>query len=249
MGDTDADGTDPSAGAETSETAGLIGPSSIRVLIVDDEEDALREMSRALRSRGHQVFGACNLKEATLQAHTNSVDVAVVDWALKRETGEDVCLMLKTLRPPPMVIVIAGKGGVDRRKRSYRAGAAAHLLKPVDPEELDLLMRRLHESRTEGSIPRPGRSPFDIAEELGQVRVNGALLHRLSHAQRALIRYLSWNVDRIVSLEELRKHLELASIHSTQELLSETRKNIGEHRALVETIRAEGVLVRSKSQS
>ncbi len=219
-------------------------PSGIRVLVVDDER-ALRGIRRVLEARGHEVVTATNLAEAMKEAERQQIDVAVVDWHLEHETGGDVCKALSEILPSPIVIVITGDDGEHVQKRSYRAGACAHLPKPLDFEELDLLIRTLHRARNGGSIPPPGRSPFEIDDDLDQVSVDGVVLP-LTPTQRKLIRLLCRNLDCIVCFEEVRAHLNGASKHALEQMLSDLRRRLGKRKNLIKT-RSNGLLVCSKS--
>ena len=226
-----------------------VPPSGIRVLVVDDEQLALRSVCRYLEPRGHEVVTATNLAEAMKEAKRQMIDVAVVDWHLEHETGGDVCKALSELLPPPIVIVITGEDGEDVQKRSYRAGACAHLSKPLDFEELDLLIRTFHRLRSDGSIPPPGDSPFKIGDG-DQVSVNGVVFSDFSSTQVELIRLLNRHLDRIVSREAARVHVKAASEHSIRQIVYEIRQKVGKklgkkHRKLIKSV-AGGLLICSK---
>jgi DNA-binding response OmpR family regulator len=222
-------------------------PPKVRVLVVDDDEKLIQSLRRSLGARGYVVFGAPDRDAAVEVAREDRVDVALVDWMLERETGDEVCAALRQLRPPPIVVVITGQTGKELEKRSYRAGACAHLFKPIDPEELDLLIRRLCEVRQSSSAPPPANCPFEFNADFTDVRVDGQSVPKLTLRQRELIRHLCMQLDSVVHWEDLARHLSLASRHATQELLSETRKVLGPHQHLIETVRGIGLRVRSKT--
>ncbi len=220
-------------------------PSGICVLVVDDDEVLLRSTRNMLQARGHSVLTATNLAEAMEQASIQLVHVAVLDWVLEKESAAEVCAALEQLPQPPIVIVATGQLGEEVMQRSYAIGACAHLRKPYNPDELDGLIRNLHRLRTESSIPPPSCSPFHVDDDLDQVSVDGTV-QDFSSARVELIRFLNRHLDQVVSLEDVRLHLNAASRHSTQQFVHEVRKRLDKHRKLIKTVSG-GLLVCSKS--
>jgi CheY-like chemotaxis protein len=84
-----------------------------------------------------------NGRQALDQAHRRSFDVVLLDLGLPGVDGYEVAGILKQLHPAPFVIAITGYGREEDRRHSFAAGVDLHLLKPINPEELEMLLARL----------------------------------------------------------------------------------------------------------
>ena len=119
----------------------------IRVLVVDDESfvrDSLREV---LVSEGFRVDVAADVKSARARLGKSTYDAIVSDLRMPGESG--LALLDDTLArtPPTPVIVVTGVGTVADAVAAMKKGAWDFLQKPVDPDELVLLVRRAAEHR------------------------------------------------------------------------------------------------------
>jgi two-component system CheB/CheR fusion protein len=109
-----------------------------RVLVVDDNVDAVESLATLLRLAGHSVQIAHDGAAAIALAETARPDVAVLDLGMPRLSGFDVA---RWLRRQPWgadirLIAVTGWGQEEDRRRSREAGFDSHLTKPVDPDEL-----------------------------------------------------------------------------------------------------------------
>jgi DNA-binding NtrC family response regulator len=112
------------------------------VLVVDDELYVRDSLCSMLQGEGWRTLAAGNADEALARLAAERVDVVVSDL---RMPGGDVFDLLEALRgdsAPVPVIVITGVGTVSEAVRAMKAGAFDFLQKPVDPDELLLLVER-----------------------------------------------------------------------------------------------------------
>lgn len=113
-----------------------------RVLLVEDDADAMAAMSELLRLMGHEVVPARGRDEVLAALARAPVDVVLMDIGLPGHDGYQIAAELRGqpgLRRLPM-IALTGYGRDTDRERALAAGFDAHLSKPVDP---DLLARTL----------------------------------------------------------------------------------------------------------
>jgi PAS domain S-box-containing protein len=118
--------------------------NGIKVLVVDDNVDTARGLSRLLEISGYTVNTVHSGAEAIDTAHTFQPDFVLLDIGLPGMDGYEVCRRLRqnSLGSSAGIIAISGYGQDEDRKRSREAGFDAHLVKPVDLDELkDLLVR------------------------------------------------------------------------------------------------------------
>lgn len=101
-------------------------------------------MAILLRLLGHEVTTVHDGYAALEAAASMEPQVVLLDIGLPGLDGYEVCRRLRRDRLKQSVIVaMTGYGQDDDRQRSQKAGFDAHLVKPVDPEELQPLLTNL----------------------------------------------------------------------------------------------------------
>jgi PAS domain S-box-containing protein len=123
------------AGAERS---GAPEPGR-RVLVVDDNEDALQTLAEVLEDLGHEVKTAPDGPQALNIVQTFKPDVCLVDIGLPAMDGYELARRLHdshALPPGARLIAITGYGQDADKRKSAEAGFASHLVKPVSFEDL-----------------------------------------------------------------------------------------------------------------
>jgi signal transduction histidine kinase/ActR/RegA family two-component response regulator len=133
--------TGPAAAAPVDRPAASTG---CVVLVVDDNEDGATLLGDALRAMGHEVdvlFDA----SAALAVSGRAPDVALLDIGLPVIDGFELASRLRQREGWDAVrfVALTGYGQQHDRDRTQAAGFAAHLVKPVDPREIDAVIRRL----------------------------------------------------------------------------------------------------------
>jgi two-component system CheB/CheR fusion protein len=116
----------------------------LHILIVEDNPDSAFSTALLLRLYGHEVRVVHDGRTAVQAIGEDAPDVVLLDIGLPGLDGWEVARQTK--RPPeqkkPMLIAITGYGQEDDRRRSAEAGIDLHLVKPVDPLELQELLRK-----------------------------------------------------------------------------------------------------------
>lgn len=121
------------------------GAGARRVLLVEDDRDAMAAMSELLRLMGHEVVTAHNRDEALSAIDAQAIDLVLLDIGLPGKDGYAVATELRN-RPGSRrmpLIALTGYGREADRARALAAGFDAHLSKPVDP---DLLARTIEQA-------------------------------------------------------------------------------------------------------
>jgi PAS domain S-box-containing protein len=113
--------------------------SGIRVLLVDDEADALESLTRTLADSGATVFAAPSAAAALRLLHSKSPHVLVSDIGMPEMDGYELLRRVRALdgvsADLPAIALTAFARPTDRML-SLRAGYIAHLVKPADPLQL-----------------------------------------------------------------------------------------------------------------
>lgn len=117
-----------------------------RVMIVEDDPDASESMATLLRIYGYDVERAVDLDSAMRVGRTFRPQVVLMDIALPGADGYEVARRLRAM--PEMAaetiffIGLTGFGQPEDFRRSEAAGFAHHLVKPVEPAELNDVIRK-----------------------------------------------------------------------------------------------------------
>ncbi len=106
------------------------------LLVIDDEQDIVKHLTRFLENEGFQVFGALSGKEGISIIKNNKVDVVLTDINMADMNGIEVLKQIKKLYPDIEGIVVTGRKDQDLAIKSLRAGAIDYLVKPFDLDEL-----------------------------------------------------------------------------------------------------------------
>ncbi len=119
--------------------------SKIRVLVVDDDEDAANGVAELLEAEGHTVAITHDGTNALRSAVMMVPDMALVDLRLGQEWGLDVIEALKGQFPDLVCIVMTGESDSSTVIRAMRHGVHDYLTKPFDPEHLISIIDRASE--------------------------------------------------------------------------------------------------------
>ncbi len=113
-------------------------PLPRRVLVVDDNVDAVELLQLTLETVGHQAMKATDALAALELAETFAPDVAILDIGLPVMDGYELAARLRELPNCKncRLIALTGYGQAHDRQRSRAAGFDEHLVKPVDVQRL-----------------------------------------------------------------------------------------------------------------
>jgi CheY-like chemotaxis protein len=116
-----------------------------RILLADDNRDALDSLATLLQCDGHEVHTAADGAEALEVAAGCHPDVVLLDIGMPKLDGYEVA---RRIRAEPwgkrtVLIALTGWGQDEDRRRSREVGFDSHLVKPLDPEALSKLLARL----------------------------------------------------------------------------------------------------------
>jgi CheY-like chemotaxis protein len=109
-----------------------------RVLLVDDNVDAVESLEILLQAFGYEVATAVHPDLALAQLETFGPSAAVIDIGLPGMDGYELATEIRRrLGGRPMrLIAFTGYGGPDDVARAHVAGFDAHLVKPVEIDRL-----------------------------------------------------------------------------------------------------------------
>lgn len=175
----------------------------MRILIIEDESELVRHISRALTRHGHLVSSANEGSAGLRQALHDLPDLVVLDLNLPGMDGLTLLGELRRAQCPARVIILTARGEVESRIRGLNAGADDYLAKPFS---LDELVARIEAMGRRGTAAAPSEllKVGDLAMDVLHRRVTRATaLIPLSPREFDVLQVLMQEPGRIFSRTEL----------------------------------------------
>lgn len=113
---------------------------SLKLLVVDDEEDFLSVISRRIERRGHEARRAATCMAALETLESWTPDAVVLDVKLPDMDGIECLKRIKDKWPKLPVVLLTGHASMNAAIACVTHGASDYCLKPVD---FDYLMERI----------------------------------------------------------------------------------------------------------
>lgn len=154
-----------------------------RILVVDDEEYMRALFSSALDKEGYTVAGAASGEEALQRLKTDEFDLVISDLLMPGMDGLTLFWRVKALQVGLPYILITAHGTVESAVAAMKDGATDYLTKPVELEELKVVVRKaleLHRLTRELERLRTGVDHDHISPDIiGQSKALRALLKQV----------------------------------------------------------------------
>jgi len=118
-----------------------------KVLIVDDEAGQRGILSKILKAEGYELFEASSVPEALHVIEESDPAIVLSDLKMPGRGGLELIEEVSRRPSPPEIIVITAYGSVDTAVKAMRLGAYHYLTKPIERDELLLVVQRAAEKR------------------------------------------------------------------------------------------------------
>lgn len=216
----------------------------MKMLLVEDDFDLSRALSKSLATRGFDVLCCADGIEALTTARKKAFDVIVLDLGLPGLDGLDLLERLRDGGNATPVLVLTARGAINERVAGLNLGADDYLAKPFD---LDELAARLH-----ALTRRVGRDGQLYCGLLHYDALSGAFYRDqrplgLSPREGELLHALMSRVDRVVPKEALHAAVfgDDAAFHAdaVEVIVHRLRKKISGSNAEILTLRGVGYLL------
>ena len=178
----------------------------MRILVVEDERDLNRILTKTLSAEGCSVDACFDGLEALDYLSGASYDVIVLDRMMPRMDGMELLSRLRTQGDETPVIFLTAKDAVSERVRGLDAGADDYLVKPFSFDELMARIRvvtRKHSGSTTNLF-----TVGDLTVDTGAHTVRrGEKNINLSTKEFALLEYMIRNKGVVLSRESIENNL------------------------------------------
>ncbi len=165
-----------------------------RVLIVDDDPAMCEVLAAGLAARGFEPEFTTSADEALLRLKDREFAVIVTDLCMRGMGGIDLCGHVTTNNPNIPVIVITAFGSLETAVAAIRAGAYDFVTKPLDTDELALILERAIQYRVLREEVKRLRVALDQTEgfssllgESPQMRKLCAFLARICDSEASVL--------------------------------------------------------------
>ncbi len=180
-----------------------------RILIADDEQDILDTLVYALSAEGYEVDAVSDGEAALEAAQREPYDMIVLDIAMPRLSGTEVCRRLRTKSIVPIMMLTARDAELDR-VLGLEVGADDYVTKPFSVAEfvgrVHAILRRRDFERTAmaGAVREIGGLRIDLARY--RVEIDGVPV-QLTRSELKLLVYLAERPEQVYSREQVMEHL------------------------------------------
>ncbi len=117
----------------------------MKILVIDDEATQRESLTGFLEHLGYEVLSAATGDEGIELLDKNSINIVISDFRMKGLDGLQVVEEVKKRNPFIEVILITAYGDVDLAVQTMKSGARDFLTKPVDLDQLEIILKRAEE--------------------------------------------------------------------------------------------------------
>jgi len=183
--------------------------SDITILVIEDDPAVRRGVVDVLEYAGYRTLEAADGHAGMELALKANYRLLLLDLVMPGPSGFDILQAIKRKRPGQAVIILSARGEENDRVRGLTTGADDYVVKPFSMKELlarvDAVLRRTCErAAPSDERPVPGGTA-DFKERV--IRFEDGRKEDLSEREADLLRYLIDSQGRIVSREEILRHL------------------------------------------
>ncbi|MCK5200187.1 MAG: response regulator, partial [Spirochaetales bacterium] len=114
----------------------------LNILILDDEERLLDELTEYLEGSGFRIFKAHKPTKGMKIVLNEKIDIAIIDIRLPEYNGIEFLKKIKLVKPDIEAIMMSGHGDVDNVIEAMRSGAFDYLKKPFAPLDIKVAIER-----------------------------------------------------------------------------------------------------------
>ena len=112
------------------------------ILVVDDQQRQRETLARALEQWGHEVRQAEDAASAFAMVQGEPVDLILTDLRMPGQSGVELLEQCRAARPDIGVVVMTAYGTIDGAVEAMRKGALDFLTKPIDLDQLEVVVQR-----------------------------------------------------------------------------------------------------------
>ncbi|MEQ8698907.1 MAG: response regulator transcription factor [Bauldia litoralis] len=178
----------------------------MRVLVVEDDPDLLRQLHKALSDGGYVVDQASDGEEGHFLGDTEPYDVVVLDLGLPVLDGVTVLKRWREAGRAMPVLILTARDQWGEKVAGFDAGADDYVTKPFHMEEVLARVRALIRRSAGHATPELSCGTLVVDTSSGRVTVDGSQV-KLTAQEFRLLAYLMHHKNKVCSRTELTEHI------------------------------------------
>ncbi len=151
------------------------------VLIVEDDDDARQNMEDILSLDQYRIKTAFHCLSAINAVEGETFDAVIVDWRLPDNDADQLIPIIVEHQPDTPVVVVTGLRDFETAVTALRSGAYDFLLKPINPDMLRSVLRRIVERKHHLRAIEDAQEKLLVNERLAAI---GEMVTGLAHESR-----------------------------------------------------------------
>ena len=178
----------------------------MRVLVIEDEPDLVRQIVAALEEAGYAVDMAHDGEEGHFLGDTEPYDAVVLDLGLPVMDGLTVLERWRRDGRDMPVLILTARDRWSEKVAGFDAGADDYVTKPFQMEELLARLRALIRRAAGHATVQLACGPAVLDTRSGRVTVDDATI-KLTAQEYKILSYLMHHQEKIISRTELTEHV------------------------------------------
>src|SRR5438309_2202944 len=165
----------------------------MNILLVEDQDDSRKTLSRLIGMRGHKVTQVATAEEAERAMATETFPFLILDWMLPGKSGIDLCRELRARQDGDEMFILLVTGKTDRAdlEMALEVGANDYLTKPID---LSLLNVRLGVAERQIRDVTERKRAEDDRLTKSKIESLGTLAGGIAHDLNNILTVISGNI-------------------------------------------------------
>jgi DNA-binding response OmpR family regulator len=176
-----------------------------KVLIVEDDLDLVRALELYFSRAGYEIIAAKDGREGLQKLYDERPDIVILDIALPKMDGWDVCRRIRELSDVPIVMLTA-RTQEDERVKGLKLGADDYVVKPFSLKELEArleaVLRRAREARPETAAILFANDELVVDADRLAVTRDGKHID-LTPTELRLLLFLAENTGRVLTHRQI----------------------------------------------
>lgn len=171
----------------------------MKILIVEDDLETMRYVTKGLQEAGHSVDSCDNGTDGLELAETREYEVAVLDRMLPGTDGLSIAKALRNRDSATKIIFLTSLGGIDDRVDGFNAGGDDYLTKPFAFSELAARVKALGRRPKSNEVVNELRVGDLVLDLLKRTVTRGEQVIDVQPRELRLLEYMMQNTGRVLT--------------------------------------------------
>ena len=116
----------------------------VKILWADDEIELLKPHILFLEAKGYTVDAVNNGSEAVEKSESNTYDIILMDLSMPVMDGYEATVIIRGMNTLIPIIALTASSSYSYLEKALQIGVTDYIIKPFNPKELNMKMRRYY---------------------------------------------------------------------------------------------------------